>query len=64
MEMEKTMEKTRIKLEVGKSYQDRLGNIVRIISDRSTGERPYLGDNYCDYHEDGSFRTKKNKMQL
>ena len=52
------MEKTRIKLEVGKYYQDRLGYIVRIISYRSTNERPYLGNNSCAYREDGYLYNK------
>ena len=53
--------KTKIKLEVGKFYQDRTGRVVEIISDRNTEERPYLDNDYCAFHEDGSFNVDKEE---
>ena len=47
--------KTKIKLEVGKSYKNRLGGIVMIISLRNTYERTYTGNDNRGYHEDGRF---------
>lgn len=47
------------KLEVGKTYKDREGNVVTIVSKdsyHSTSIYPYLGNNASIYMEDGRFR--------
>ena len=48
-----------MKLEVGKTYKDREGNLVTIVSKgsyHSTNIYPYLGNNASSYMEDGRFR--------
>lgn len=48
-----------MKIEVGKTYKDREGNLVTIVSKdsyHSTSIYPYLGNNASSYMEDGRFR--------
>lgn len=48
-----------MKIEVGKTYKDREGNVVTIVSKdsyHSTSIYPYLGNNASSYMEDGRFR--------
>ena len=48
-----------MKIEVGKTYKDREGNVVTIVSKdsyHSTSIYPYLGNNASSYMEDGRYR--------
>lgn len=58
----KVEEKQKLKLEVGKTYMAKDGEEVEIIKYIPQKTFPFLGDDHCDYTEDGRFRLDRESI--